>query len=128
MALSGLKQILITVDDLDGAIEFYGDRIGLPLVMSFPEQSMAFFMAGAVRLYLGKSEEPEFASNPLLYFDTDDIEAEFERLVESGLNPRHKPHKIYAEGGTETWLAFFDGFEGHPVALMEERTVTASQG
>lgn len=123
MAITGLKQIHITVDDIEGAIEFYGDRLGLPLAMSFPDQSMAFFMAGQVRLYLGKAESPEFVSHPFLYFATDSIDREFERLVEAGLHPRQEPHRIYAEGGTETWLAFFDGFEGVPVALMEDREV-----
>lgn len=126
MAISGLAQIHISVDDLEGAIEFYGDRLGLPLAMSFPEQAMAFFMAGRVRLYLGKAESEEFVSHPLLYFATDDIDAEFERLIEAGLHPRGQPHRIYAEGGTETWLAFLDGFEGVPVALMEDRSVATA--
>jgi catechol 2,3-dioxygenase-like lactoylglutathione lyase family enzyme len=126
MAISGLAQILITVDDLDGAIRFYGDRLGLPLAMSFPEQSMAFFMAGSVRLYVTAAEAPEFTSNPILYLATDDIDKEFERLVELGFNPQGQPHKIYAEGDTEVWLAFFDGFEGHPFALMEDRKVATS--
>lgn len=125
MALTGLAQVLVAVDDLDGAIEFYGDRLGLPLVMSFPEQSMAFFMAGPVRLYVAKAEAPEFASHPILYFATDDIDKEFERLVARGLVPREEPQRIYAAGDTETWLAFFEGFEGHPVALMEDRKVEA---
>lgn len=123
MAINGLAQIHISVDDLDGAIEFYGDRLGLPLAMSFPEQSMAFLMAGPVRLYLGKAESPEFVSHPILYFATDDIDSEFARLVEAGLAPREQPHRIYAEGDTEMWLAFLDGFEGVPVALMEDRRI-----
>lgn len=125
MAISGLAQVLITVDDLDGAIEFYGDRLGLPLAMSFPEQSMAFFMAGPVRLYLAKPESPEFTSHPILYLATEDIDEEFERLVDQGLVPRERPQQIYADGDTQVWLAFFDGFEGHPFGLMENRTIAA---
>jgi catechol 2,3-dioxygenase-like lactoylglutathione lyase family enzyme len=125
MALTGLAQVLITVDDLDGAIQFYGDRLGLPLAMSFPEQSMAFFTAGPVRLYVARPESPEFTSHPILYFATDDIDREYQRLFDAGLDPRQQPQRIYAQGDTETWLAFFTGYEGHPVALMETRTVEA---
>ncbi len=123
MPIRGLAQVHVSAQDLDGAISFYRDRIGLPLVMSFPDQSMAFFEVGSVRLYVAKPESPEFESHPILYFDTDDIEEEFERLVGKGAVPIERPHQIYAQDDTQFWLAFFEGFEGHPFALMEERYV-----
>ena len=37
---------------------------------------MAFFDCGGVRLYLGKPENEQFRSRPIMYFAVDDINAE----------------------------------------------------
>lgn len=45
-----IGQILMPVTNLDRAVAFYGDVLGLPLQMRFP--GIAFFDAAGVRLYL----------------------------------------------------------------------------
>ena len=55
--LSGIGQVAINVQDLERAIEFYRDVLGLEYLFSAPPQ-MAFFDCGGVRLLLGMLPEP----------------------------------------------------------------------
>jgi catechol 2,3-dioxygenase-like lactoylglutathione lyase family enzyme len=119
--IRGIGQIHVTVSDLDGAIAFYRDVLGLAFLFRVPGQPMAFFDVGGVRLYLGEAESPEFVSHPLLYLRVDDIAAEHARLAAAGVGFLEGPHVVHRDGTTELWLAFFRTPEGHPLALMEER-------
>ena len=49
----GIGQLHITVSDLETSVAFYRDVLGLPHLFTVEGQPMAFFQAGAVRLYLG---------------------------------------------------------------------------
>ena len=60
-------QIHITVTDLDRAVEFYRDVLGLEHLFTVAGQPMAFFDAGGVRLYLGRTEDKRFVSRPTIY-------------------------------------------------------------
>ena len=121
MAIRSIGQIHMTVADVDRSVEFYRDRVGLDFLFRVPGQPMAFFDVGGVRLYLGATESPEFASNPLLYLTVDDIDAEHTRLTAAGVEFRDRPHPVHRDGDTELWMSFFFDPDGHPVAIMEER-------
>ena len=47
-----VSQIMIPVTELERAIGFYRDTLGLPFLFVAPPQ-MAFFQCGAVRLLVG---------------------------------------------------------------------------
>ena len=53
-----IGQILMPVSDLDRAIAFYGEILGLPLQMRFP--GIAFFDAAGIRLYLASPTDADF--------------------------------------------------------------------
>jgi catechol 2,3-dioxygenase-like lactoylglutathione lyase family enzyme len=76
MAVGALGQIHITVRDVDRAVAFYRDVLGVKFLFQVPGQPMAFLQSGDIRLYLGVPESPEFASKVLLYFIVDDLDAE----------------------------------------------------
>ena len=118
MSINSIGQIHITVTNLEEAIEFYRDVLGLPLLFAIPEQSMAFFDVDGVRLYLGKAEDPSFESHPLLYLTVDDIQDEYLRLVGAGVAMLGEPHIVHRDGDTELWMAFFRSPDGNPLALM----------
>ena len=120
-AIRGIGQIHITVGDIDRAVAFYRDTLGLPLLFQVPGQEMAFFDCGGVRLYLGRAESDEYASRPLLYYRVGGIEDEHARLAAAGVVFRDPPHVVHRDGCTELVLCFFDDSEGNVVALMEER-------
>jgi catechol 2,3-dioxygenase-like lactoylglutathione lyase family enzyme len=125
MALGALGQVHISVTDVDRSVEFYRDVLQLPFLFRVPGQPMAFFQAGDVRLYLGTPETPAFTSRAVLYFRVGDIDAEFARLRGAGVDFMDSPHVVHRDTGTETWLAFLRDPDGHQIALMEERTLSA---
>jgi len=52
-----IGQIAITVSDLDRAVAWYADVLGLPLLFRAPP-GLAFFECGGVRLMLSRPEPP----------------------------------------------------------------------
>lgn len=121
MSIRNIGQIHITVEDIDKAVEFYRDIVGLDLLFEVPGQSMAFFDVGGVRLYLGPAEDPSFVSKPLLYLTVDDIHAEYQRLSSLGVSMMGEPHAVHNDGTNELWLCFFRSPEGSPLALMAHK-------
>lgn len=125
MALGPVGQIHISVTDVDRAVGFYRDVLGIPFLFQVPAQPMAFFASGDVRLYLGVPESPEFASRVLLYFRVDDITTEHGRLAAAGVPFIDPPHVVHRDGSTELWMAFFRDPDGNNLALMQERPAAA---
>lgn len=116
-----LVQVAIRVLDLERAIAFYRDTLGLPFLFR-AEPSMAFFDLNGVRLLLGTAE----ASGPLerstpLYLGVTDIEATVARLASAGVTFHKEPALIARMPERDVWLAEFVDSEGNVMALMEER-------
>ena len=74
LELTQIGQIAINVDDLQRAIAFYRDTLGMRFLFQAPG-GLAFFDVGGVRLMLGVAEKAEF-SHPasILYYKVDDID------------------------------------------------------
>jgi catechol 2,3-dioxygenase-like lactoylglutathione lyase family enzyme len=119
--LGSIGQIHVTVADVPGAVAFFRDVLGLPLLFEVPSQSMAFFDCGGTRLYLGPAEGGGPASRPLLYFRVDDIERAYRDLDGRGARFRSPPHVAHRDAGVELAIAFLEAPDGLPVALMQER-------
>ncbi len=116
-------QILIPVENLEGATAFYRDTLGIPFLFSAPPQ-MSFFMTGNVRLLVGVPEggqKPERGS--MVYFKVADIEAVFATLVERGVRFAGEPHRVHRTPESELWLAEFRDPDGNGLALMSEVAV-----
>jgi predicted enzyme related to lactoylglutathione lyase len=124
MAINSIGQIHMTVTDIDSAVEFYRDILGLTFLFDVPTQQMAFFDVDGVRLYLGKAESPEFTSNPLLYLSVDDVHDEYTRLLAAGVEFVDAPHVVHSDGSAELWMAFFHNPDHHPMAIMQERPLS----
>jgi predicted enzyme related to lactoylglutathione lyase len=120
MAVGPVGQVHISVTDLDRAIGFYRDVLGIPMLFRVPGRPMAFFQSGQVRLYLGVPETPAYRSQVMVYFTVGDIDAEYARLVAAGV-PMAKPPHVVHKGESELWMTFFTDPDGHNLALMEER-------
>jgi catechol 2,3-dioxygenase-like lactoylglutathione lyase family enzyme len=124
MAFEGLGtigQIHMSVSDVDRAVAFYRDVLGMTFLFQVPGQPMAFFDCDGVRLYLGRPETPEFRSNPVLYFDVPDIDEAFGALGERGVEFRDEPHVVHRTDETELWMAAFTDPDGNNLVLMSER-------
>ena len=122
LAGSTIGQVHISVTDVDRAVAFYRDTLGLPFLFRVPGQPMAFLQCGATRLYLATPEEG-FHSQPLLYFTVTAIDEAHAALYEKGVEFRDEPHVVHRDDSVELWMAFFSDPDGCTLALMEERTV-----
>lgn len=112
-------QVSINVHDVQRAIGFYRDVLGLPLLFEIP--NAAFFQAGGVRLYLAKPETPEL-DHPasILYYRVADIHASAAAIREGGAQVEGEPHLIARMPDHELWMMFFRDTEGNTAALMSE--------
>ncbi|MGE8205904.1 VOC family protein [Heyndrickxia sp. NPDC080065] len=112
-------QIGVPVKNLDHAISFYKDKLGLTLL--FNTDNMAFFDCNGLRLLLSLPEKEEFAySSSVIYFQVEDIKKSYEDLVSKGVTFIDEPHLVAKMGQTETWMAFFHDSEKNTHALMSE--------
>ena len=116
--LGPLMQINMPVKEIEPAIAFYRDTLGLPFL--FQAGNLAFFDCGGVRLLVDVAESEEFAHpGSVLYFRVEDIHAASRALDHKGVEIVSAPHLIHRhEDGTEEWMAFFNDPEGRPLALM----------
>jgi methylmalonyl-CoA/ethylmalonyl-CoA epimerase len=118
--LSRIGQIAMNARDLERAIAFYRDTLGIPFLFKAPP-ALAFFDCAGVRLLLDKPQDEEFAHpGSILYFAVDDIRAMHALLVSRGVSFRREPHLIARLPDREVWMAFFDDTEGNTLALMSE--------
>lgn len=121
MKIESVGQILVCVSDVDRAVAFYRDMLGLTFLFRVPGQPMAFFDCGGVRLYLGVPERPELKAAATLYFRVADIDRAHADLAGRGVPFIDPPHLTHDDGTTQLWLAFFRDTEGNLHSLMEER-------
>ena len=121
--LKGIGQIHISAKDFDRAKAFYKDVLRLPMLFEAPEQKMAFFDCGGVRIYLGVPSSPEYAANSFLYYRVDDISSAYRRLSEAGVEFLHAPHAVHKTENAELWMAGFCDSEGNHAQLMQEKPV-----
>jgi methylmalonyl-CoA/ethylmalonyl-CoA epimerase len=117
-----IGQIHVNAHDLERAVAFYRDGLGLPFLFQVP--GMAFFRCGELTLMLGLPVEPEFDHpSSILYFDVADIEEAHRMLAGRGVTFRKGPHAVHREPGRELWLADFVDSEGNTLALMSWKNV-----
>jgi catechol 2,3-dioxygenase-like lactoylglutathione lyase family enzyme len=122
LAGATIGQVHISVTDIDRAVAFYRDTLGLSFLFQVPGQPMAFFDCGGTRLYLAIPEQG-FHSQPILYFTVSDIEDVHETLMAKGVSFRDAPHAVHRDETSELWMTFFSDPDGCTLALMEERAV-----
>ena len=120
-ALRDIGQIGFTVSDLEKAITFYRDRLGLKHLFSAPP-GMAFFAAGEVRLMLSRPEKPDSERfTCVLYFKVADIQEARDALAERGVTFEAEPHRVAKMPEHELWMAFFRDPDRNLLALMCEK-------
>ena len=128
MAFEGLKtlgQIHVSVSDIDRAVSFYRDTLGVPFLFQVPGQPMAFFDLDGVRLYLGEPEDEAYRSRGMLYFRVDDLDEAVEALRGRGVPIVSEAHLIAKMDDHDLWMAFGRDPDGNNIGLMEERRSAA---
>jgi predicted enzyme related to lactoylglutathione lyase len=119
--VSDIGQIAITVSDVDKALAFYRDALGLPFLFS-PAPTLAFLQAGTVRVMLSTPQGAgTVGGNSVLYFKVTGIEAVFAGIVARGGVEERAPQLAARMADHELWIGFVRDPDGNLVGLMEER-------
>jgi methylmalonyl-CoA/ethylmalonyl-CoA epimerase len=117
--LGTLRQISQPARDVDRAVGFYRDVLGLRLIARFGD--LAFFDLDGVRLLVEKGEAP---TTSVLYLAVGEIHAARRGLEAGGLAFEDEPHVIFTDAdgtfgaaGEQEWMTFFRDTEGNLLAL-----------
>ncbi len=120
--LSSIGQIFVRARDLDRAVRFYRDTLGMPFLFQAPPQ-MAFFQCGPTTVMVGVPESPEF-DHPAstIYYLVPDIDAAHATLRGRAVEFISEPHLVHRAADYDLWLADFRDSEGNVLALMARKS------
>lgn len=95
MKVLGVDNVYLPVADLDEAVAFYRDVIGLPVTKRFDQMGMALFQIGVETpgLGVGTSAEPRIGEQKV-WFEVPDARAAAEELSAKGVSPLAPPFLI----------------------------------
>ena len=118
LRLGQIAQVSRVVSDVQAAVAWYRDMLGLELLYTFAE--FAFFDCAGMRLYLSQGDASR-TQESILYFRVDDIHSAHDTLAARGVQFANAPHLIHRHpDGTEEWLAAFNDPDGRPLQLMSQ--------
>lgn len=117
--IESVGQISVPVKDVDRAVAFYRDTLGLTFL--FRTDHLAFFDCGGVRLMVSRPEKSEF-DHPasILYYRVADIHMAFRSLRDRGVAIEGEPHLVARLPDHDLWMGFLRDSEGNVFALMSE--------
>ncbi len=116
--LSSIGQIAITISDLERAVAFYRDALGVKLLFEAP--GLAFFDCAGIRLMLSGAEKPGEHYSSVLYFRVQDIVAAAKTLESRSVAFDQPPHLVARMPDHDLWMAFFRDPDRNLLALMSE--------
>jgi catechol 2,3-dioxygenase-like lactoylglutathione lyase family enzyme len=120
VGLGTIGQIAVPVQDVERALAFYRDTLGMRFLFRAPP-ALAFFDCGGIRLLLDRPEKPEFARHSsVIYFRVDDIQKSYDIFRGRGVAFEGAPHAIHKTDTYELKMAFFRDSEDNILALMSE--------
>jgi predicted enzyme related to lactoylglutathione lyase len=116
--LSAIGQIAVNVHDIDRAVEFYRDKLGMKFLFSAPP-NLAFFDCAGIRLMLSPPARPEFDHpSSIIYFNVDDIQLAYATLSERGVVFEERPAFVANMGSYDLWIGAFRDSENNLLAMM----------
>jgi predicted enzyme related to lactoylglutathione lyase len=119
--LSEIRQIAITVSDVETALAFYRDVLGLTFLFR-PSPNLAFLSAGDVRIMLSTPQGAgTVGHNSILYFKVADIAATHAAILGRGAKNERLPQLAARMPDHELWTGFVRDPDGNLVGLMEEK-------
>jgi len=118
-AISELGQLAITVSDVNLALQFYRDTLGLEFLFS-PSETLAFVQCGATRIMLSTPQGAgEVGKNSIPYFKVEGIEHFFSELADK-VTIEREPQLAAQMPDHELWMGFLRDPDGNTVGIMEE--------
>jgi catechol 2,3-dioxygenase-like lactoylglutathione lyase family enzyme len=114
-ALRQVGVVMLGVRDLNRAVSFYRDALGLSLKTQFP--GFAFFDGGGVTLALSEplaKAKPQGAGATEIVFSVPDVAQAYDALRRNGVRFRGEPRNV---AGSD-WAANFDDPDGHTLSIF----------
>jgi methylmalonyl-CoA/ethylmalonyl-CoA epimerase len=116
--LSAITQIAVNAHDIERAVAFYRDKLGIKHLFSVPP-NLAFFDCEGIRLMLSLPAKPEFDhASSIIYFNVADLQLACTTLSERGVQFEEGPTFVANMGDYDLWLASFRDSENNLLALM----------
>ncbi|MGH8872754.1 MAG: VOC family protein [Acidimicrobiia bacterium] len=111
-----LSNVMLRVSDIEDAVAFWRDRVGLELSMSAGE--FAFLAAGESQLALNQPPvfEPQ-ASDTELVFEVDDVMSVYTEMKERGVPFEVDPRPVTSDGERSLLAAHFRDPDGHLASI-----------
>jgi predicted enzyme related to lactoylglutathione lyase len=120
IGITQIGQIAVYVRDLEKAIAFYRDILGLQFLFKAPP-GMAFFDCGGIRILLGLPDPGDREKrSSIIYYKVPDIQAAFRTLKARGVEIMQEPRFIASLKDHDLWLGEFRDVDGNALALMSE--------
>jgi len=107
------------VRDIDRAVAFYRDVLGMQLLFHAPP-NMAFFDCGGIRLMLSPPEGTTDSFSSIVYYKVAEMEAAAEALKSRGVVFEREPHLVAKMPDHDLWMAFFRDPDRNMLAVMCE--------
>jgi methylmalonyl-CoA/ethylmalonyl-CoA epimerase len=117
--LRQIAQVAVPVTDIERAIPFYRDILGMRFLFQAPP-GLAFFDLSGVRLMLDGPAKAQAGNSSVIYYRVSDLQAAFTTLSKRGVQVEAKPHLIAKMPDHELWMAFFRDPDKNLLALMSE--------
>ena len=118
-SLGPVGQIGLYVADLDRAMAFYGETLGLKRLLL--EAGRAVYDCGEVRLSLQQSaQHAQLRPASPICFRVADIVGARRELEGRGVTFTDQAHMVAALPDHDVWMNYFQDPDGHPLALMTE--------
>jgi methylmalonyl-CoA/ethylmalonyl-CoA epimerase len=118
VVLRRIGQISVIVRDVERAVGFYRDTLGLKLLFQAPP-GLAFLDCGGVRMMLSRPEGTE-AGTSIIYYVVDDIHRTHAALAARGVHFVGQPRVVARMPDHDLWLAECHDTEDNTLALMCE--------
>jgi methylmalonyl-CoA/ethylmalonyl-CoA epimerase len=118
--LSQIGQIAVPVANLERAVAFYRDVLGMRFLFQAPP-GLAFFDCGGVRLLLDvPAKTSSEVVGSIIYYKVSDIQAAYATLTARGVAFEQAPEFVARLPDHDLWMAFFRDPDSNLLALMSE--------
>lgn len=117
--LNQIGQIAIPVSDIERAILFYRDALGMDFLFRAPPD-LAFFNLSGIRLMLDGPAKAQCGNSSTIYYKVPDLGLAFTTLSKRGVQFEAEPYLLAKMPDHDLWMAFFRDPDKNLIALMSE--------
>lgn len=117
--LNQIGQIAVPVSDIERAIRFYRDTLGMHFLFRAPP-NLAFFDLSGVRLMLDGPAKAQGGNSSTIYYKVADLELAFTTLSKRGVQFEAEPYLLAKMPDHDLWMAFLRDPDNNLIALMSE--------